>query len=252
MKKQITFKQLKRLVMESPKVKSPRYTIQQYCDMKGLDADKFMAAMKAHWSILSPPLTDRTTFREPALDTYAERYADEMNADTPIEVQADDEAEDEVEVDMDKPYRDCGVTIHSVKGDREYGMKNFHEMKWFDSKKDLKHWIECGIAGTGYDTSERDRFYGMLNQLEAGAKVVDYNEVFERVNESDEGEIDLQFSNQVLNRIEKLASQGKDQLGNLEKNPRKIPVTFACRLEITQTMKEIRRLAHLIVDQMKD
>ena len=147
---------------EAKKVKSPRYTIQQYCDMKGLDADKLMAAMKAHWSILSPPITDRTTFPEPALDTYAERYADEMNADTSIEVQADE------------------------------------------------------------------------------------------VYESDESEIDLQFSNQVLKRMEKLIDQGKDQLGNLERNPRKIPVTAAYRLEITETMKEIRRLAHLIVDQMKD
>lgn len=83
------------------------------------------------------------------------------------------------------------------------------------------------------------------------SKVADLDEA-KKVNESDEDEIDLQFSNQVLNRIEKLASQGKDQLGNLERNPRKIPVTAVYRLDITQTMKEIRRLAHLIVDQMKD
>ena len=163
---------------EAKKVKQPRYTIAQYCDMKGLDADKLMAAMKAHWSILSPPLTDRSMFLMSALDTYAERYADEMNnADTPIEVQADDEAEDEVEVEVDKPYRDCGVTIHTAQGDREYGMKDYSETKWFDSKDDLKHWIECGIDGT--DGSEQDRFYGMLDQLDSGIKVVDYNEVNE-------------------------------------------------------------------------
>lgn len=164
-------------VNEAKKVKQPRYTIAQYCDMKGLDADKLMAAMKAHWSILSPPLTDRTMFLASALDTYAERYADEMNADTPLEVQADDEAGDEEEVEVDKPYRDCGVTVHTTQGDREYGMKDYSETKWFDSKDDLKHWIECGIDGT--DGSEQDRFYGMLDQLDSGIKVVDYNEVNE-------------------------------------------------------------------------
>ena len=131
----LTLKQLKALVKEAKKVKPPRYTIAQYCDMKGLDADKLMAAMKAHWSILSPPITDRTTFPEHALDTYAERYADEMNADIPIEVQADDEAEDEVEAEVDKPYRDCGVTIHTTQGGREYGMKDYSETKWFDCKR---------------------------------------------------------------------------------------------------------------------
>lgn len=250
MKKQITFKQLKRLVMESPKVKSPRYTIQQYCDMKGLDADKLMAAMKAHWSILSPPITDRTTFPEHSLDIYAERYADEMNADTPTEVPAGDEAEDEVEVEVDEPYRDCGVMVHSVKGDREYGFKHFKDIGWFDSKEDMQHWLKCGCEET--DGAEQDRFYSMLSQLEHGIKVVDYNEVYENVNESDDSEIDLQFSNQVLKRMERLIDQGRDQLGNLERNPRKIPVTAVYRLDITQTMKEIRRLAHLIVDQMKD
>ena len=158
---------------EAKKVKQPRYTIAQYCDMKGLDADKLMAAMKAHWSILSPPLTDRSMFLMSALDTYAERYADEMNADTPIEVQPDDEVENEVEVEVDKPYRDCGVTIHTTQGDREYGMKDYSETKWFDSKEDLHRWLKCGANET--EGSEQDHFYSMLYQLSRGFKVVDYN-----------------------------------------------------------------------------
>ena len=170
----LTLKQLKALVKEAKKVKQPRYTIAQYCDMKGLDADKLMAAMKAHRSILSPPITDRSMFLMSALDTYAERYADEMNnADTPIEVQPDDEAEDEVEVEVDKPYRDCGVTIHTAQGDREYGMKDRSETRWFDSKEDLHRWLKCGANET--EGSEQDHFYSMLHQLSRGSKVVDYD-----------------------------------------------------------------------------
>ena len=115
-------------VKETGKVRTPRYTIQQYCDMKGLDADKLMAAMKAHWSILSPPLTDRSMFLMSALDTYAERYADEMNADTPTDVQVE-ESDDSIDFKfinstldlIVKTVSDCKMTLQDLYRDARYG-----------------------------------------------------------------------------------------------------------------------------------
>ena len=83
------------------------------------------------------------------------------------------ESEDYDEVEVDEPYRDCEVTIHSVKGDREYGMKYYNKIKWFENRHDLVHWLHCGIAGT--EGAEQDHYYSMLDQLEDGKTVVDYN-----------------------------------------------------------------------------
>lgn len=110
-----------------------------------------------------------TAVNRTSAEWETQEWNDEM-FDNTIEV---GESEDYEEVDVDEPYRDCGVTIHTVQGNREYGMKHYNDIRWFESKRDLVHWLHCGIAGT--DGAEQDHYYSMLDQLEDGKTVVDYN-----------------------------------------------------------------------------